>query len=226
MLAPVAVKEFYDRFGARQDGQAFYEDAALDRLFDHSAFSGSSAMAELGCGTGRYAAQLLAAAPAASYAGFDVSTTMLELARGRLAPFGARARTEQLAPGVVTLPLAPRSVDRVVSTYVLDLLPEARIAAFLAEAARVLAPEGRLCLVSLSRGRGFLASLVSSAWRLAYRLRPAAVGGCRPIELAPACAAGGWRTFHHSAVVSWGITSEVLVAGPPLPGTPSGGGVG
>jgi len=211
MLESTAVKRFYDRFGARQDRQGFYEDAALDILYDRSDFAGASAIAEFGCGTGRFAQRILAASPAASYTGFDVSTTMLDLARQRLQRFGARAKAEQLAPGTVTLPLGARSVDRLVSTYVLDLLSEQQVAGFLREAERVLRVNGRLCLVSLTPGTGMFPALVSGMWTLAYRLRPAAVGGCRPIQLAPAFEAGLWSRYHQERVVRWGITSEVLV---------------
>lgn len=215
MLDPQAVKRFYDRFGARQDSQAFYEDAALDSIFAHSDFAGSTSIAEFGCGTGRFAVRILAAAPTASYVGFDVSTTMLDLTRRRLAPFGPRARVEQLEPGTVTLPLASRSVDRVLCVYVLDILSAEQVAGFLEDAERVLVPTGRLCLGCLTVGRGALTALVSGLWTLAYRLRPSAVGGCRPIRIAPACQARAWRISHHETVSRWGLTSEVLVATPP-----------
>ncbi len=218
MLDSAGIKRFYDRFGARQDSQAFYEDAALDLLFEHSDFAGSSTVAEFGCGTGRFAQRILAAAPSASYVGFDVSATMLDLTRGRLASFGSRARTQPLEPGAVTLPLAAHSVDRLVSTYVLDLLSGPQITGFLQDAQRVLTPNGRLCLVSLTTGGGVLTRAVSTLWKIVYRLRPAAVGGCRPLRLAPVCAAWGWRALHHETVVRWGLTSEVLTAGPPDPG--------
>ena len=212
MLDPIAVKRFYDRFGARQDRQAFYEDAALDCLFDHADFAAASAVAEYGCGTGRFAERILTASRATSYVGFDISTTMLDLAKRRLAAYGPRARSEQLAPGEVTLPLAAGSVDRLVSTYVLDLLPEHQIAAFLEEAQRVLAQGGRLCLVSLTTGTGLLPGLVAAVWNLAFRLHPATVGGCRPIHLTPFLDARVWQVHHQQALVRWGITSEVVVA--------------
>lgn len=91
MLGPAAIKQFYDRFGGRQDGQAFYEDRALDDLRAHAAFAEARTIAELGCGTGRFAARILTACPEAAYVGFDVSTTMLRLARSSLARFGERA---------------------------------------------------------------------------------------------------------------------------------------
>ena len=43
-------RAFYDRFGARQDRQAFYEDA----------FERARGVPEFGCGTGRFAEVLVA----------------------------------------------------------------------------------------------------------------------------------------------------------------------
>jgi SAM-dependent methyltransferase len=58
-LSPARAKAFYDRFGRKQDAQAFYEDAALDDLVSHASFGTARTVFELGCGTGRLAVTLL-----------------------------------------------------------------------------------------------------------------------------------------------------------------------
>lgn len=214
MLSPNAIKELYDRFGARQDSQAFYEDRALDALLANAALADAHRIVELGCGTGRLAARLLSRCPDATYEGFDVSTTMLGLARTSLAGFGDRAVVRLLEVGTVHLPIGDRCADRLISTYVLDLLPVAEIELFFEEARRVLSPDGRLCLVSLTHGRSTLPRVVSRLWGAIHRMRPQLVGGCRPIELGPYCDPTRWGVLHHETVVSWAISSEVLVARP------------
>jgi len=42
---------------------------------------------------------------------------------------------------------------------------------------------------------------------------PALVGGCRPIGLVDALDPAQWDVCHHTTVVAWGVTSEVLIAG-------------
>ncbi|MFQ5351241.1 MAG: class I SAM-dependent methyltransferase, partial [Thermoanaerobaculia bacterium] len=93
-LGRAEARTFYDRFGPRQDRQAFYEDAALEGLLAEGGFEGARSVAEFGCGTGRFAEILLAEKlPAeAVYLGVDLSPRMVELARTRLARFGGRAR--------------------------------------------------------------------------------------------------------------------------------------
>lgn len=215
VLSPDGVKRYYDRSGTFQDRQGFYEDAALDDLVAHAAFDESQTIVEFGCGTGRFAQRLLAISPSARYEGFDVSTTMLDIARGRLSPLGDRARLHQIDPGTVRVPLPDRSADRFVSAYVLDLLAPADIRTVLDEARRVLTPDGRLCLVSLTHGRPGFPWLVAHAWNAIFRLRPQLVGGCRPIELRDYCREPAWQILHQRTVVRWGISSEVLVATPP-----------
>ncbi len=130
-LKPPEAKIFYDQFGAKQDTQSFYEDPALDDLIAHAHFDEAEHIFEFGCGTGRFAARLLKEyLPAtAGYQGVDLSPTMVKLAKERLSPYTARAQVSQSA-GSVTFPLPDHSVDRVLSTYVLDLLPDMDITRF------------------------------------------------------------------------------------------------
>lgn len=213
VLSRSRARAFYDRFGARQDAQAFYEDAALDELVRQGDFGAAERVVELGCGTGRFAARLLAhhLAPQASYLGLELSETMTRLARERLAGHDERARVV-LADGAARWPLADRSADRVVSTYVLDLLSEASIARAIEEAARVLRPGGRLCLVSLTRGQTLAARIVSTVWSGLFRLRPEWVGGCRPMHLEPFLQTRAWSRPRRWVVTRFAVPSEVLVA--------------
>jgi ubiquinone/menaquinone biosynthesis C-methylase UbiE len=99
-----------------------------------------------------------------------------------------------------------------VSTYVLDLLSREDIAAVLAEARRVLAPEGLLCLVSATHGRTPSERLIMGLAGRLHALSPALVGGCRAIDLSSALDHESWRVIHHAVLSKWAIPSEVLVA--------------
>ena len=212
-LTPEEAKTFYDRFGSRQDSQAFYEAPALDQLIANSSFENAQSVFEFGCGTGRLALHLLQnhLQPDAVYRGTDISSTMIDLASSRLSPFAARA-TVKLAPGELSFPLEDFSVDRVVSTYVLDLLPDPAVQQFLQEATRVLRPQGLLCLVGITHGTTPISRVVMAAWRWLFRWRPSWVGGCRPTRLDARLSPAAWSVRFRTVTVAWGISSEVLVA--------------
>lgn len=212
-LTPEQAKAFYDRFGAKQDRQGFYENPARRDLIAQADFETAAAVFEFGCGTGDFAARLLAEhlPPRCAYTAVDISDTMVRLARARLAPWRDRARADR-SSGSTTLEAADGAFDRFVSTYVLDLLSDEDIRGLLAEAHRILAPGGRLCLAGLTHGAGPIASLVSGLWQAFFALRPALLGGCRPIALCGYLAPDRWRIEYRNVRTAFGISSEVVVA--------------
>lgn len=215
MLTRSQARTFYDRFGAKQDTQAFYEDAALDDLIAHAQFEQADSIFELGCGTGRLASRLLAGPlPAtATYVGIDISQTMIDITHQRISSYEKRAIVT-LSDGSMSFPVPDCSVDRVVSTYVLDLLSETDIDQALSEAHRVLTPTGRLCLVSLTSGNGLISRAISGTWAIFFRLNSQIVGGCRPIRLASFTGPPFWRIEYRKVITQCGVPSEVLVAIP------------
>jgi ubiquinone/menaquinone biosynthesis C-methylase UbiE len=214
VLSHAQARAFYDRFGAKQDLQRFYENRAIEALLARGAFATARAVVEFGCGTGALARELLVRhlPPEATYVGLDVSSTMVSLARGRVAPWKERARIAQTG-GEATLPLPDGSCDRVLSAYVLDLLSAEDIAAVLHDARRVLEPEGLLCLASLTFGQGLASRAVCQLWQRLHALRPQLVGGCRPIRLT-AFVEPGWAMVHREVVCALGICTEIVVARP------------
>lgn len=213
MLSHKEARAFYDRLGARQDWQRFYENPAIAEMINHAALGDAKSVFEFGCGTGRFAQLLLERhLPAtAQYAAVDISSTMVELAQERLAPFGSRVKVIR-TEGEMDVAAPPESFDRFFSTYVLDLLSDDDIRVLLAEAKRTLRPGGLLCLASLTHGDRFVARFVERLWVGLHVLRPSWVGGCRPVSLREFLDDLGWRICHRRRVTSFGISSEVVVA--------------
>lgn len=220
-LKPSEVQSFYDQFGKKQDTQSFYENPALEDLMAHARFDEAKKVFEFGCGTGRFANRLLAEHLPASttYLGCDLSRTMVGLTAEQLTQYAERARVVQSA-GTMHFPLPDNSVDRVISTYVLDLLSEMDIKAFFREAHRVLNVGGILCLVSLTQGTTFLSRTVSAVWTSIFRLRASLVGGCRPIYVEQYIDQNDWALEYRNVVIAFGVPSEVLVVRPSIPPNP------
>ena len=218
VLTRSQAKTFYNHFGKRQDTQSFYEDVAIDDLIAHAAFEQAKNVFEFGCGTGRFALNLLARhlPPSASYYGTDLSETMIDIAEQRIEPYKERARVVR-SDGSIHFPLPSSSADRVVSTYVLDLLSDTDIREALSEASRILMPGGKLCLVSLTRGVTITSRIVSALWSAIFSLHAPLVGGCRPIRLNSFIAQHRWSIDYRKVVSQFGVASEVIIASPKAP---------
>lgn len=216
MAATLSYKDarrVYDRIGSFQDSQAFYEDRTTGELIEHGRFDEASTVFEFGCGTGRFAEGLLAERlpEAATYRGIDLSPTMVDLARSRLARFGSRAEVA-LSEGGPPATEPDEHYDRWLSNFVFDLLSEPDIEAVLAEAYRMLKPGGLLCLASLGTGNSWFTHAVAGGWATIHRLAPQLVGGCRPVDLRPFLTADRWSVVHHRSLASFLVPSDAIVA--------------
>lgn len=204
---------YYDRAGSMQDLSRFFEDPATDDLVAHGAFAEADAVVEFGCGTGRFAEMLLdRQLPGdARYLALDQSTSMIGLASERLRRFGERVRVVQ-TDGTPRIDAPDGCFARFVSNYVFDLLSEEDMRAVLGEAHRVLRPEGLLGLANLAPGTGAVSRLFERGWTALHSLRPAWVGGCRPIEPEKLLAKSDWEVRYARRLSVFGVPSQVLVA--------------
>lgn len=135
----------------------------------------------------------------------DISPTMLAMARRRTGAPVCEADAR-------TLPFADAGFDRLISTYLLDLLPYGDIPTVLREFRRVLVPDGRIVLVTLTKGIDIPSRLFVAVWEAAYRVNPVLCGGCRPLRLKEVVMAAGFRDVQREVVVQFGVPSEVLTA--------------
>jgi SAM-dependent methyltransferase len=213
VLTRQQAKEFYNRFGKKQDWQSFYEDSPVQALIGNGVFGEAADVLEFGCGTGRFAGMLLEGhlPTNARYLGVDVSETMVALATAWLARFGSRAEVH-LTDGSPRLGFGAAAFDRFVSNYVLDLLSLEDIREVLQEAGRLLSEGGLLCLVSLTHGFTPLSRVVERAWLAVHEIRPRLVGGCRPIGLLDLVSERHWRIRYNERYSTYGVPSEVLIA--------------
>ena len=206
-------KQFYDRLGIRQDWQAFYEGPAIIDMISHGQFASSHAVCEFGCGTAKLAQLLLSEylPNGATYTGLDISETMVRLATARLEAWADRASVIQ-TDGLPRIPASEDSIDRVISTYVLDLLSEQDIHELLGEVRRVLTKDGLFCNVGLTLGVGSVSKAVTAAWQKINGWWPTLLGGCRPLVLTSYMDDGLWNRSYHRVICSFAICSEITVA--------------
>jgi ubiquinone/menaquinone biosynthesis C-methylase UbiE len=203
-IARGEARRIYDRLGAGLDRAARFERRAKALALELLAVEFDKRVLHVGVGTGaEHAALRQAAGPRGLVVGCDLSRGMLQLTR-------RRADTPLCESDAARLPFASGQFDRLFSAYMLDLIPLAEIPEVLSEFRRVLRPSGRLVLVSLTEGANLSSRLFVAGWKLAYRLDPRRLGGCRPLQLAGLLEAAGFAVERH-VVVQRGFPSEVLV---------------
>jgi trans-aconitate 2-methyltransferase len=136
----------YDRVA---DPQARWGREVLDRL----PLAGDERVLDAGCGTGRVTELLAARLPRGRVVALDGSSSMIEAAEGRLAPYGDRIEYVVADLGL-PLPLA-EPVDAILSTATFHWVPDHD--SLFANLAAVLRPGGRL--VAQCGGLGNIASI-------------------------------------------------------------------
>lgn len=190
-----------------------YEHPAVTALLAHADFEHAHAVCEVGYGTGALAERLLRdhLPSDAHYSGIDLSPHMHELATRRLRPYADRVEL-RVGNALPRLPDPEGSFDRFLAAYVLDLLSPDDIARTVNEARRLLAPGGLLCLASLTTGATGPARLLGRTWKTVWSLRPALVGGCRPITIGDHLPRTTWTIRHHQTATTLAVTSEIVVA--------------
>lgn len=163
--------------------------------------TGSERVLDLGCGTGRDAAALLASHPGCRVIGVDASTAMLEAARAATAPYPGRASFLQAD---LRQPVhVPGTVDAVMSVATLHWIPD-HVPVF-ASAYAALRPGGRFAaecggagnIVRVQKAIDDVTGTAADAWQFASdgetatRLRAAGFDEVRsrlrpdPVRFAP-----------------------------------------
>lgn len=222
MLNYQQAKSYYNEYGDKQDSQSYYEEPAFDFIIESVDWQYIKNVYELGSGTGLLAKRLLAnhLAPDAHYIAMDISSTMVDICRQRLADYKGQIDLIEnqgiplLSAQTNFTSVKTASFDCILATYVLDLLTEEDINGFLKEAHQLLSSNGYLCLASITSAKHGVARFISFLWALTHRLKPNKVGGCRALSLSDYLDNAGFRIDKIEQVSAKGITSEVVIAKP------------
>lgn len=205
-IAKERVPEVYSKIAPLYDVWAWLtERNARDRCLELAAIGDGEDVLEVAVGTGLAFVKILEANPSGRNEGIDLTSAMLSRAEKRADRAGLENYNLRLGDAY-DLPFPRQSFDVVVNNYMFDLLPEDDFVRVLEEFRRVLRPGGRLALVNMTHGTRWY----NGIWSGLYQLRPALLGGCRPVSLLPALRRCGFRETKREYVSQFTFPSEVV----------------
>ena len=199
-------RRFYNRLGAGYDLAERYDSRAKERALTLLGLTAGLRVLNAGPGTGREQAKIQRAVGLAGVTvGLDLSRVMLRLT-------GARSSGLLCEGDARMLPFASASFDRILASYVLDLLPAPHLLPLLEDFRRVLKPAGKLVLVSLTNGVNLPSRALIRAWKIIYAFSPTICGGCRPLQLAEQVKRAGFAQVEREVIVQLAVPSEIIAA--------------
>lgn len=183
-----------------------YRDWGLEKL---SAQPGERIL-EIGFGTGHCMIALAnAVGPTGRVTGVDISDGMLAIARQRLQKEGLYDRTDLHLGDAVNLNFIQSSrLDGVFMSFTLELFDNPEIPRVLQECHRILKPEGRLAVVSMTKSDppGMVVRLYE--W---FHDHMPDYADCRPIFARQALEQNGFVIEDVSVSSMWGLPVEIIL---------------
>jgi len=205
-LSRDSARRFYDFWGSRYDMFSFYEARAKGLAIELLDLAPGQQVLNVGLGTGKEHCLIQEVISTKGNAfGIDISPRMLSTAY-------ERTKAPLCYADGGSLPFCQASFDRLMCSYVLDLIPYADIPTWISEFRKVLKPGGRMVISSLTEGVDTLSRSFVYLWKFVYRISPIACGGCRPLQLRKLINQSGFQILDRKVIVQLGVPSEVIVA--------------
>lgn len=200
-------QRYYDRLSKIYNWLTSSEQALIKKGVQRLAPNPRERILEIGCGTGTGLAKIAQRMNGGGQlVGLDLSFKMLEKSKHRLD--SAQTPCFLVENDAVQLPLKTNALDGVYCAFTLELFSQDEIKATLHEIRRVLRPEGRIVVVSLS---GEPHNLMARLYELGHRLFPVALD-CRPIPTRTILENAGFRIIDAHKFMNWGLPVDMILA--------------
>ncbi len=191
-----------------------YRNMALKRL---NVARGESVL-EIGFGTGHCLQQLAeAVGEDGRVCGIDISSGMLLASKRRLERAGLWNRVELTCEDATKMPYAANTFDAVFSSFALELFDSPEIPQVLGEVRRVLKPNGRVGVVSMSKEDATSPLLRLYEWL--HEILPQYID-CRPIYVERSIKDAGFGIQYKERVSLLGLPGDIVIGTKSLVGIP------
>jgi ubiquinone/menaquinone biosynthesis C-methylase UbiE len=197
------ISRFYDYFAGVFEKK--YRNMALERLN----LKRGEIVLEIGFGTGYCLKQMAeSVGENGQVYGIDISSGMLEVSKKRLEEAGLLDRVELYCEDVLKMPCEDNKFDAVFMSFTLELFDTPEIPQVLNKIKRVLKPNGRLVVVSMSKEDGD--SILLRLYEWTHQKFPQYVD-CRPIYLEQSIKDVGFKIEYRKKVKLFGLPGAVVI---------------
>jgi len=198
------ISRFYDYFAGVSEKK--HRNQAL-KLLD---IKKGDVVLEIGFGTGHCLMKMakLVGEDGNVY-GIDISSGMLEISKQRLKKAGLLDRVELYCGDALEMPYENNKFDAVFMSFTLELFDTPEIPEILTKIKRVLKPNGRLGVVSMSKENE--KSLLLELYEWAHKKFPQYVD-CRPIYVKQSINEAGFEIKYREKFKLSGLPVEIVIA--------------
>ena len=164
---------------------------------------------EIGFGTGHSLLELASSVGGSGHIhGIDLSEGMLAIAKSRIERAGLLKMVDLRCGDATVLPYMAENFDAIFSSFTLELFDTPEIPLVLKEYWHVLKPQGRICIVSLSKYGKPNTMLQWYEW--AHEKFPNIID-CRPIFVQKALLTSGFEIKQTTCHSMWGLPVEIVL---------------
>lgn len=204
-------KQYYDRISRYYDYltrvfERKYAEMALECL---SIVEGETVL-EIGFGTGHCLKRIAESiGQRGKVYGIDISSGMIEITKKRLKKAGLVGRAELYCGDAATLLFDDNTFDAVFMSFTLELFDTPEIPQVLRQIKRVLKPEGRLGITSMSKENG--ESIFLRIYEWIHNKWPKYID-CRPIYVEQSLREAGYNIKSKKKISLFRLPGEVVIA--------------
>ncbi len=152
------------------------EEKALRTILKWASIQDGHSILDAGVGTGRLFSRITSQNKTGRNVGLDLSEAMLKKTRNKC---GKHKNVQLLQADITNLSGNLGTFDRIISSYVLDLLPENQYASILSQFRSMLQPKGKLIIAYMEAGD----KPSHKFWGWVAETFPRLMTHCRPIHL-------------------------------------------
>ncbi len=203
------IKAFYNKISSVYDYLAEKSEEPVRKTgLEYLDAKEGETVLEIGCGTGHSLAQLARAVGDSGKAyGIDISDKMLEKTRELLEEEGLLGRTELVCDDAASMPFDSSTFDALFTSFTLELFDIPEIDTVISECKRVLKPNGRIVVVSLTKLEKDGAVMKMFEWT--HKHFPNLLN-CRPIYVQRALESAGFHIQNSTIEHIW-VPVEIVL---------------